>query len=76
MELEDNGQGIPAAYTEKVFDMYFRANERSKGNGLGLYIVKKAVGKLNGHLELTTQVGKGSRFVITLPMNRSAINNF
>jgi signal transduction histidine kinase len=76
MELEDNGQGIPAAYTEKVFDMYFRANERSKGNGLGLYIVKKAVSKLNGHLHLVTRVGKGSRFVITLPMNCSAINNF
>jgi len=76
MELEDNGQGIPAAYTEKVFDMYFRANERSKGNGLGLYIVKKAVGKLNGHLDLVTRVGKGSRFIITLPMNRSAINKF
>jgi len=75
IEVEDNGQGIPAAYTGKVFEMYFRGNERSKGNGLGLYIVKKAVSKLNGQLALVSQVGKGSRFIITLPMNRGAINN-
>ena len=68
IEIEDNGQGIRVEYTEKIFDMYYRANERSKGNGLGLYIVKKAVQKLNGTIQLITEFGKGSRFVITLPV--------
>ncbi len=44
----DNGQGIDPAYLNRVFEMYFRANEKSKGNGLGLYIVKKMTDKLNG----------------------------
>jgi len=68
IEIEDNGQGIREEYREKIFDMYYRANERSKGNGLGLYIVKKAVQKLNGTIQLITDFGKGSRFVITLPV--------
>ncbi|MBL0745448.1 tetratricopeptide repeat protein [Chryseolinea lacunae] len=76
IEVEDNGQGIDEHYSDKIFDMYFRASERSKGNGLGLYIVKKAVKKLNGSLELVTKVGKGSRFIITLPMNKSTIHKF
>ena len=68
IEIEDNGQGIRDEYKGRIFDMYFRANDRSKGNGLGLYIVKKAVQKLNGTIQLRTHFGKGSRFVIALPM--------
>jgi signal transduction histidine kinase len=68
IEIEDNGQGIREEYRDKIFDMYYRANERSKGNGLGLYIVKKAVQKLNGTIQLVTQYGKGSRFIISLPV--------
>ena len=68
IEIEDNGQGIRDEYKDRIFDMYFRANDRSKGNGLGLYIVKKAVQKLNGTIQLRTHFGKGSRFVIALPM--------
>lgn len=68
IEIEDNGQGIRDEYKEKIFDMYFRANDRSKGNGLGLYIVKKAVQKLNGTIRLSTQYASGSHFVVTLPM--------
>ena len=45
-----------------IFEMYFRGNERSKGNGLGLYIVKKAAEKLNGVVEFETQWGHGSTF--------------
>jgi signal transduction histidine kinase len=68
IEIEDNGQGIRDEYKDRIFDMYFRANDRSKGNGLGLYIVKKAVEKLNGTIQLRTHFGKGSRFVVALPM--------
>jgi signal transduction histidine kinase len=69
IELEDNGQGVGREYQDLIFDMYFRASERSKGNGLGLYIVKKAVEKLDGSISIKSEVGKGSTFTIMLPNN-------
>lgn len=69
MILEDNGQGILKEYHERVFEMYFRASDRSKGNGLGLYIVRKAVEKLNGSITLEASVNEGSRFIIRLPVS-------
>ena len=67
IEVADNGLGIEQAYIERVFDMYFRANEHSKGNGLGLYIVKKTVQKLNGRVELESVAGQGTTIRIFLP---------
>jgi signal transduction histidine kinase len=65
--IQDNGQGIHEKYQDRVFDMYFRGNERSKGNGLGLYIVKKAVEKLDGRITMESTLYKGSTFQIELP---------
>ncbi len=67
IEVTDNGQGIPLEYQERVFEMYFRANEFAKGNGLGLYIVKKAVQKLQGEVTLQSIMGQGTRVKVTLP---------
>ena len=47
--------------------MFFRATERNEGAGLGLYIVKEAVDKLAGKIELESQIGKGTIFNIELP---------
>src|SRR6478735_3993063 len=41
LRVEDNGQGIAEEYHQKIFDMFYRGNESSKGSGLGLYIVKE-----------------------------------
>jgi signal transduction histidine kinase len=62
IEVEDNGDGIDPKYHEQIFEMYFRGNERSKGNGLGLYIVRKAVDKLGGNLEFISARDKGTLF--------------
>ncbi len=67
IEIEDNGQGIMDEYKSRIFEMYFRANERSKGNGLGLYIAKKAVEKLNGKIRFTSQYNVGSLFTVEIP---------
>lgn len=67
IEVSDNGLGIEPEYKERVFDMYFRANEHSKGNGLGLYIVKKTAQKLNGRVELDSAVGKGTTVRVFFP---------
>ena len=64
MEVTDNGEGIPEEYLSRMFEMYFRANERSKGNGLGLYIVKKAVEKLGGAITVVSELHQGSTFSI------------
>lgn len=72
IEVADNGQGIDSQYFGQIFDMYFRGNERSKGNGLGLYIVKKAVEKLNGTVNVTSEMGAGSVFRVYLPNEQRA----
>ncbi|MCU0439834.1 MAG: tetratricopeptide repeat-containing sensor histidine kinase [Raineya sp.] len=65
--IEDNGVGIPKEYQQRMFEMFFRASESSQGNGLGLYIVKKAVEKLNGEIVVESEVDNFSRFIIMLP---------
>jgi len=65
--VEDNGVGIAKNYQDKIWDMFFRANELSKGTGLGLFIVRNAVERLNGDIQLESESGKGSRFTISIP---------
>ncbi len=72
LQVSDNGQGIDAAYLPRVFEMYFRANERSIGNGLGLYIVRKMVDKLCGRVEIQSEIGKGTDVKIFLPLFTNA----
>ena len=67
--IEDNGEGIPEELQKNIFDMFFRGNTKSSGTGLGLYIVKNAVEKLGGKIELISKENKGSKFTITLPLN-------
>ena len=63
----DNGQGIDETHQTKIFDMFYRASERAKGSGLGLYILKRAVERLNGTIELKSKVNEGAAFIVTLP---------
>ncbi len=65
--VRDNGEGIPENLKEKVFDIYFRVNEKVSGTGLGLFICSQAVEKLNGTIELNTILGEGSTFTVTIP---------
>ena len=63
----DNGLGIPPEHQSKVFEIFYRAHEHSSGSGLGLYVVKEIVHKMNGKIHLLSQPGKGSTFTIILP---------
>lgn len=67
LSFEDNGIGIEERYLTRVFDMFFRATEKNKGAGLGLYIVREAVDKLKGSVRIESVVGKGTTFRIELP---------
>ncbi|MEO5980365.1 MAG: tetratricopeptide repeat-containing sensor histidine kinase [Chryseolinea sp.] len=71
IEVADNGQGIDSAIQPRIFEMYFRGSDRSKGNGLGLYIVKKAIEKLHGDVVLESQQDRGVSFKITLPSSQN-----
>lgn len=67
ISISDNGCGTPKEMQDKIFDMFFRGNEKSTGSGLGLYMVKKAVEKLQGDINFTSEVGVGSVFTLYLP---------
>jgi PAS domain S-box-containing protein len=60
--VSDNGQGISPEYHSRIFDMFYRASTDSKGSGLGLYIVKNIVEKMQGTIELTSIPGIGTQF--------------
>jgi len=66
--IEDNGRGIEPQYQENVFNMFYRASSESEGSGLGLYIAKEMVEKLGGEIALESTFGKGSKFMISLPV--------
>ncbi len=67
ISFEDNGLGISAEYSDRIFDMFFRASADAKGSGLGLFIAKSIVTKLNGTISVRSEIGKGSVFTVVLP---------
>jgi arsenate reductase len=68
IEVEDNGTGIPEAVQKKVFTLFF-STKGQRGTGIGLAASRKAVEKQGGSLTFTTVEGKGTRFVVDLPLS-------
>lgn len=66
--VADNGQGINDEFKDKVFEMFFRASSSPLGSGLGLFIVKETVEKMNGKIMLSSTEGEGACFRIELPL--------
>jgi signal transduction histidine kinase len=67
VEISDNGLGIASKHIPKIFDMFYRGDATAKGSGLGLFIVKDTVTKLQGTIKVTSEVNQGTTFKITLP---------
>lgn len=67
IEVSDNGSGIAPERQERIFEMFYRGTERSQGSGLGLYIVKETIEKLNGTIRVESVEGDGTTFIIQLP---------
>jgi len=65
--IKDNGVGIGKEHHEKIFGMFYRVSKKSTGSGLGLYIVKETIEKLEGSIALKSEIGKGSEFNIYIP---------
>jgi len=70
--ISDTGVGIPKEAIPQLFTKFFRVSNQtqqaSKGTGLGLYISKSIVEKLNGKIWVESEFGKGSKFYFTLPV--------
>jgi len=66
---KDNGIGMSEEDVKKIFTMFFRANRKIEGTGLGLHILKRAVDQLNGKVEVASKLNEGSTFTIWLPKN-------
>ncbi len=67
IDIEDNGLGIAPEHQEKIFEMFYRASEKSQGSGLGLYIVQETLVRLKGSIKMKSTVGQGSSFTLWLP---------
>ena len=73
ISISDNGKGIPEMELGHIFNMFYKASEISHGSGMGLYIARKAVEKLNGEIIATSEEGEGSVFSIFLPVNQGQV---
>jgi two-component system, NtrC family, sensor kinase len=67
IEIEDNGKGIPTELQRRIFEPFFTTKPVGKGTGLGLSLSYGTVKKHGGHIEVRSQVGKGSTFRVVLP---------
>jgi signal transduction histidine kinase len=76
LKVSDTGIGIDEKQVNNLFDQYFRASHEDKkerpGTGIGLYIVKKLVERMNGKISVESKVGKGSCFTVNIPLSISA----
>ena len=70
--VEDTGEGIPKENLEKIFEPFFTTKPPGKGTGLGLYVMNGITKRLGGKIDITSRVGKGTRFQVTLPRSREA----
>lgn len=72
LKVSDTGPGIPADKTESIFREFERLNRETgahiEGTGLGLAIVARLVDAMGGQIEVESEVGRGSTFIVTLPL--------
>lgn len=77
--VQDTGIGIAKEHHKNLFTKFFRVNDdfvrAAGGTGLGLSIVKSIVDKHGGNVKIKSDLGSGSEFLVTLPVNNRWNNN-
>ncbi|HWZ01976.1 MAG TPA: HAMP domain-containing sensor histidine kinase [Mucilaginibacter sp.] len=68
IEIEDNGLGIKPEQKENIFKKYFMSGINKKSMGLGLYFAKQAIEDMNGTITVRSLLGKGTSFIVALPL--------
>ena len=69
VSITDTGHGIPEEIQHKIFEPFFTTKKAGEGTGIGLDIVQRIVEKHNAKLDMESEVGKGTTFSVTLPVN-------
>jgi two-component system NtrC family sensor kinase len=72
--IKDNGRGMPPEVKEHIFDPIFTTKEVGKGMGLGLSISYGIIEKHNGNIDVISEPGKGTEFIISLPKRQSNLS--
>ncbi len=74
VEFADNGRGIAAQDHDRVFELFRRSGAQDKaGEGIGLAYVRSALRNIGGDITLTSELGKGTTFIVTLPRDLNAV---
>ena len=71
VEVEDSGKGIDAAHMQRIFEPFFTTKPIGKGTGLGLSVSYGIVEKHGGRIEVASEMGKGTRFRVWLPVTQA-----
>jgi signal transduction histidine kinase len=74
LTIADNGIGISTDVLPKIFDMFYRGTSKSSGSGLGMYLVKSAIDKINGTIEVHSEPREGTIVKIKFPCSISTIS--
>ncbi|SKB43988.1 sensor histidine kinase [Dyadobacter psychrophilus] len=72
ISIRDNGPGMPPEVRAKIFEPFFTTKQVGDGTGLGLSIVFKIIEVHSGNIQVNTEVGQGTEFLITLPVKQKA----
>ncbi len=72
VEIEDNGPGMPEKVKQRIFEPFFTTKAVGKGTGLGLSIVYSIIENHKGSLDVLTEEGQGTTFIISLPIYQNA----
>jgi len=71
ISIKDTGQGIPESLREKIFDPFFTTKGVGKGTGLGLSITQSIIEKHKGSINVKSEEGKGTEFIISIPIKQT-----
>lgn len=72
LSLQDNGRGMPKEVQQRIFDPFFTTKAVGEGTGLGLAISYKIIQEHGGRIRFVSQPGRGTRFLISLPIRQAA----
>ncbi len=74
IRVQDDGCGIPEEIREKIFQPFFTTKSFDKGTGLGLAIVQQVVEEYKGSIQLKSEVGRGTEFILRFPASTESDN--